>query len=351
MKLKKRESLPRCPGRVGLLAAGLLVPVLVGAQAAWAVGRPGTGADVGPSVGPSAGGGTDRADLDPIGGSGVKASIQFVDNGTTLMVIGIAKGLDPSETYLSNIYDIRSVADGPDACAPAIFDPRDPDFILPRMFLGFWAVSEDGVGKLFAIKTRAGADHVPLDKIGTVSVRLFVAPPRTKGAPPETKLVACGQVGEGRPSIVVSRGRSDLRERDGSGVKATIRFVDDGTTLTVTGTAKGLDPGETYLSNIYDLDSVADGPDACAPAIFDPRDPDFILPKMFLGFWTVDEDGVGKLFATNTNGGADHVPLDKIGTVSVRLVAGPPTMPGGPPETKLVACGSVSESPGIGQSP
>ena len=134
-------------------------------------------------------------------------------------------------------------------------------------------------------------------------------------------------------------------------IRAVFSFVDDGTTLTVTGTAKGLDPGETYLSNIYDLDSVADGPDACAPAIFDPRDPDFILPTMFLGFWTVDEDGVGKLFATNTNGGADHVPLDKIGTVSVRLVAGPPTMPGGPPETKLVACGSVSESPGIGQSP
>ncbi|MCH6550457.1 MAG: hypothetical protein IH804_00380, partial [Planctomycetes bacterium] len=112
MKRKKRESLPRCPGRVGLLAAGLLVPVLVGAQAAWAAGRPGTGA-VGPSVGPSAGSGTDRADLDPIGGSGVKASIQFVANGTTLTVIGIAKGLDPAETYLSNIYDLRSVSDRP----------------------------------------------------------------------------------------------------------------------------------------------------------------------------------------------------------------------------------------------
>lgn len=135
---------------------------------------------------------TGNANLRPIGESDVAAKINFVDDGTTLMVTGTAIGLDPAESYLSNIYDIGSLSSGPDACVPTIFDPQDPDFILPTMFLGFWEVDQDGNGKLIAINTNAGADYVPLDKIGTVSIRLFIAPPPAPGAPPVTELAACG---------------------------------------------------------------------------------------------------------------------------------------------------------------
>ena len=137
---------------------------------------------------------TGQANLHPMNESGVKAKIDFVDDGTTLMVNGSATGLDPAESYFSNIYDNSSVPGGPNACIPTIFDPEDPDFILPTMFLGFWAVDEQGNGTLSAINTNGGADFVPLDKIGTVSIRLFIAPPPAPGAPPVTELVACGRV-------------------------------------------------------------------------------------------------------------------------------------------------------------
>ena len=151
-------------------------------------------------------------------------------------------------------------------------------------------------------------------------------------------VVAIGMMGVqpppalGAPPVV---GRAELRPIDESGITAKIKFVDDGTTLMVTGKAKGLDPAESYLSNIYDIGSFPSGPGACLPTIFNSQDPDFILPTMFLGFWEVDQDGNGKLLVTNTNGGADFVPLDKIGTVSIRRFIAP----GAPPETELVACG------------
>lgn len=144
-------------------------------------------------------------------------------------------------------------------------------------------------------------------------------------------------------SSLTAVGGSDLKPVDDSGVEASIVFVDDGRTLRVVGTATGLDPAETYLSNIYDVGSVSEGPGACVPSIFDPKDPDFILPTMFLGFWEVDADGNGRLCAINTNSGADFVPLDKIGTVSVRLIVAPPPAPDAPPMTQLVACGRVNE--------
>ena len=150
---------------------------------------------------------------------------------------------------------------------------------------------------------------------------------------------AADQLADAVSSSKVAKGRADLRPVDGSGITAKIKFVDDGTTLMVTGKAKGLDPAESYLSNIYDIGSFPSGPGACVPTIFDSQDPDFILPTMFLGFWEVDQNGNGKLFVTNTNGGADFVPLDKIGTVSIRRFIAPPPAPGAPPETELVACG------------
>ncbi|MGH8567321.1 MAG: hypothetical protein ACREXU_04715 [Gammaproteobacteria bacterium] len=128
--------------------------------------------------------------MDPIGASAVRARIAFIDNGVDLIVLGTATGLDSAKTFISNIYDVGSVATGPNACEPTIFDPNDRGFILPKMFLGTWAVDADGVGKLTAINTNNGNDFVPLQRFKTVSIRRFVAP----GNPPETVLEACGSV-------------------------------------------------------------------------------------------------------------------------------------------------------------
>lgn len=130
------------------------------------------------------------ATLAPIGDSAVRARIAFIDNGVDLIAIGTATGLDPSKTFISNIYDIGSVATGSNACEPTIFDPNERGFILPTMFLGTWEVNAEGVGKLTAINTNNGKDFVPLRRFKTVSIRQFVAP----GNPPETVLEACGNV-------------------------------------------------------------------------------------------------------------------------------------------------------------
>ena len=139
-------------------------------------------------------------------------------------------------------------------------------------------------------------------------------------------------------------GKANLHQISNSGVKARIQFVDDGTTLTVTGTATGLDPAESYVTLIYDNGSVPGGPKACQPTIFDPTDPDFLLMTMFIGFWTVDGEGQGTLEAINTNGGLDYVPLGRFRNTSVRLVTGPPPKGSVIPMTELVACGHVSKS-------
>ena len=47
-------------------------------------------------------------------------------------------------------------------------------------------------------------------------------------------------------------GMANLEPIDRSGIRARIEFEDDGTTLTVTGTATGLDPAESYVTLIYD---------------------------------------------------------------------------------------------------
>ena len=120
-------------------------------------------------------------------------------------------------------------------------------------------------------------------------------------------------------------------------VEALFSFVDDGQTLTVNGRARGMTPGELYISLVYDIGAVGNGPDACAPTIFNPQDPNHLLNTMFLGFWEVDEFGRGVLSAVNTNGGADYVPLSKIGAVSVRRVLNPANVM----ENVLEACGAV----------
>ena len=136
-------------------------------------------------------------------------------------------------------------------------------------------------------------------------------------------------------SISAERGRAAADPP--TNIRAEFSFVDDGTTLRVFGRAHGMDPNATYGSLVYDVGSVAEGTGACAPSIFNPTDPNFILNTMFLGVWEVNQKGQGTLRALNTNGGFDFVPLSKIGNVSVRrLLDGTPSGP-----NILEACGAV----------
>ncbi len=94
------------------------------------------------------------------------------------------------------------------------------------------------------------------------------------------------------------------------------------------------------MSLIYDNDSVATGPLACEPAIFDPTDPDFILDRMFVGFWDVDSDGDGTLTATNFSDEPGdptfYAPLNKFHTISIREV-----LSFEPLDFPVVACGEA----------
>ena len=131
-----------------------------------------------------------KAKLHPHSRSGISATIVFVDDGTTLWTLGAARGLDPGDEYISLIYDNKSVPGGPLACEPGIFDPTDPDFILPTMFLGVWTVNPDGTGTVVAEDVEVGTAYVSLDKIKTVSIR---------SASSGFDVVACGEVGAWRP--------------------------------------------------------------------------------------------------------------------------------------------------------
>ena len=288
--------------------------------------------------------------------TGVTAEIEFEDDGTTITITGEAEGLTPGVPYASLIYDIGSFAQGPIACEPTIFDPADPNNIFATMFVGIWDVDEDGEGTLSAtniIPTFAPGPpvYVPLSKIGTISIRDgTVMGPFGPGTGPAA-VVACGVV----EVEEFEEEEAELEDPGNfvpspSGVTAEIRFVDDGTTLRITGIARGLTPGVPYASLIYDVGSEEDGPDACEPTIFDPSDEEFILPTMFIGFWIVAPDGTGILSAINVFNELDptgprvRVALDLIGTVSIRDLTvpnpGPPFFDGSGPAA-VVACGEL----------
>ena len=293
--------------------------------------------------------------------TGVTAEIEFEDDGTTLTITGEAEGLTPGVPYASLIYDIGSSAEGPFACEPAFFG--GPDSIITTMFIGFWVVDEDGEGELSEINIidddTGMRVYVPLSKIGTVSIRDLTVPnpgpPFFDGSGPAA-VVACGVVeveDDEEDEVDVEDEEAELEDPGNyffgpSGVTGVIFFVDDGTTLTITGTATGLTLGIPYASLIYDKESEDDGPEACEPAIFDPAEEGFILPTMFIGFWIVAPDGTGTLSAINivddATGMRVYVPLDLIGTVSIRDLTvpnpGPPFFDGSGPAA-VVACGEL----------
>ena len=73
---------------------------------------------------------TGKANLHPVGQSGVKGNFTFVDDGTDITMSGTAWGLTPGQTYVSLIYDVGSVPGGPTVC-----EPTGPD-LFGRMLVG-----------------------------------------------------------------------------------------------------------------------------------------------------------------------------------------------------------------------
>ena len=144
-----------------------------------------------------------------------------------------------------------------------------------------------------------------------------------------------------------SVGVTELTPRNHSGVHAAIVFMDDGSTLTFSGTATGLDPSGFYVSLVYDNRSVPGGPGApngsagdATPHLFlgncEPSAEEVItFDQMFLGVWDVDGAGNGEL-----NGVKDdefYVALSQFRTVSIRFPE--------PGAAAVVACGVEHHAP------
>ena len=129
---------------------------------------------------------TGHARQHQINGSGIEGHIFVVDNGSNLVVVGAATGMDPTKSYFSLFYDNRSVPGGPDACEPS----ASSTLTFPQMFIANWTVDSDGTGTLVR-PSKTGAAYVPLSDIGTVSIRQ-----NTPGQnPPFFNIrVACGEV-------------------------------------------------------------------------------------------------------------------------------------------------------------
>lgn len=165
------------------------------------------------------------------------------------------------------------------------------------------------------------------------------------------------------PEVMYSHGASDgvrtvtveLEERNGSGIMGQATISDDGSTITVTGSASGLDPSNTfapptggYLSLFYDKASMPDGPRVCEPGVgahghsggrgLGEEHPLHLTDAQMLGgFWTVDANGDGTLVDLD---GA-YVPVDEIGTMSIRDLR---INDGFGPDA-VMACGKVTHDP------
>lgn len=148
----------------------------------------------------------------------------------------------------------------------------------------------------------------------------------------------------------------------------TLSVTDDGSDLTVTGEASGLDPEVVYVSLFYDKRSSVQGSpesgnaatnaSACEPGLGEDH-PQFLTAGQMeigpgtspgpLAWWDVDPDGTATLGPTSTH---EYVSVKKIGTVSIRdtriaqidLDGDGEPEPGTGPEA-VVACGVVTLDP------
>lgn len=159
---------------VGLLAAGLLFLGLT------------------PHLAQGQSSSTASATLNPVGGSGITATLNFVDNGATLSVTGQSNGMSPLGQYVSLIYGLNSNADVTGGTPPGpcvddgtlgggpidqvaqgavLFSPQ----ATTRMLLGPWPLL--GVNRTASfVKPTVPPGGVRLNQVKTVSIRQPVLP-------------------------------------------------------------------------------------------------------------------------------------------------------------------------------
>jgi hypothetical protein len=118
-----------------------------------------------------------------------------------------------------------------------------------------------------------------------------------------------------------------------SGIKGDISFVDDGTTLSIRGTATGMNPNDFYVSLLYDS-HVSGGPHPCEPT----QNSTLTDAQMFVGVWNVDSNGNGTLTADQTNDQTKqaYVPLQDVHTISIRAAS---------IDFNVAACGEIAANP------
>lgn len=194
-------------------------------------------------------------------------------------------------------------------------------------------------------------------------------------------------------SDVSKGGGEDEQNNQGTTVKVRVRspepgdgniggqltMIDDGDRVRVTGAAQGFDPNENYIALFQGVGSKVSGPDACEPVgvSTNPGDPNGALrsEQRRVGGWKVEALGRGEIRAlvwtelfkgagagegysgtyqlrdrppelgddSPRNGLPDYVPLDKVGTISIRVLSETDALgrAGFGPEA-VVACGRVA---------
>lgn len=117
------------------------------------------------------------------------------------------------------------------------------------------------------------------------------------------------------PAVVFANGvmEGEAEAEPPTDVEAEFEFEESGGVLTITGEGEGFEFGEEYISLVYGIGSLVEGPGACEPAGTLEED------HMFVGFWVVSPDGKATLIQTPE--GASLAALADISTISVRRVA------------------------------
>ncbi len=160
-------------------------------------------------------------------------------------------------------------------------------------------------------------------------------------------LVSTAALVSAAPGRSMQTATATLRTLNDSGISGHLTIRDDGSGLSIRGTAQGLDPAIIYASLVYDIDSVATGDFACEPAFgIGPATGD--AP----GRLTIDEMGlVGGMtpdlvWVVSPNGhaqlsGTVDVDLDRVRAISIRNtdIIGPDGPGSGP--LAVMACGII----------
>ena len=129
------------------------------------------------------------------------------------------------------------------------------------------------------------------------------------------------------PAVVFAAGtKAKAKAKPPTQFSAKFKFHDDGSTLTITGKAKGMDTTiGGYKSLIYGTGSLVKGVDACKGV------GGLSSSEMAVGNWTVLPNGKGTFGPVAKTGLGNYVALNRIGTISVRRIS----------NFRLESCGEV----------